>query len=64
MSTGVAVRRQVHFVFWNPAPPTEKGLRFRKTNHPGSIRQGPLGIEALVRLWDSAVHGRKDKDRP
>ena len=42
----------------------EKGLRFTEANHPGSIRQGPLVIKASDRLWGSAVHGRKDENRP
>ena len=33
-------------------------------NHPGSMRQGALVIETSERLWGSAVHGRKDKNRP
>ena len=42
----------------------EKGLWFREADHPGSIRQEAHAVEASDRLQGSAVHGRKDKDRP
>jgi len=42
----------------------QEGLRFMEANNPGSIHQVFLVIEASGRLWSSAVHGRKNKDRP